>query len=169
MSNDNTEKEIYGVKESVFLDTVKLVARGLKNKFEFGIYDSDDIEQEIFIISLDAMKHYNHDYPLDNFLRVNAKNRLITLKRDKFFRPDAKHKEKKQKLNSADSIQNTEIFEKLYEEDVECNDLLEMIEQQLPANMREDYLKLLAGVKLTKIKRDRLINEVLTIINLLDK
>lgn len=58
----------------------------LANKSTFGIYDIDDISQEIYILCLDALDRYDGKRNLYNFLFTHTKNRLKNLKRNKYFR-----------------------------------------------------------------------------------
>lgn len=49
----------------------------------------EDIEQEVWVLCLDALSRYNPKLgELENFLRNHVSNRLKNLKRDKYFRPD---------------------------------------------------------------------------------
>lgn len=57
-------------------------------KFRFGYYDEDDLKQEGFLIAYDGLERYDGRSPLENFLTVHIRNRLISLKRDKYRRKD---------------------------------------------------------------------------------
>jgi len=55
----------------------------------FAYYTEDDIEQEIWILCLDALKRYiKNRGNLEHYLNTHVSNRLKNLKRDKYYRPD---------------------------------------------------------------------------------
>ena len=69
------------------LSVINNVSRLLAPYFKFGYYDIDDIKQEIRLFCLEALPRYNPELAsLQTFLIIHSKNRLITLKRDKFKR-----------------------------------------------------------------------------------
>lgn len=64
------------------------VVKTLAPNFAFGYYDADDIAQEGRMWALKAIDEgkYDESRPLRNFLCVFLKNRMINIKRDKYFR-----------------------------------------------------------------------------------
>lgn len=70
-------------------EVVKIIDKALKgfcHKFRFGYFEHDDIYQEGFIIAMDVLEKYNGKDPLENFLRVHIRNRLINFKHNKYSR-----------------------------------------------------------------------------------
>ena len=149
--------------EEQVITTISQISSRLANKYTFPNYESDDIEQEAFIIGMEAMNRYDENRPLENFLSVHIKNRLSNFKRDKYYRPDDGKAEEiqqgKKKLldaTSFESVRNVLIS-------AECSDaleekeLLEYIDLNLPANMRSDYLRFFNNQTLTKTKKAKLV------------
>ncbi len=52
----------------------------------FGCYDIEDIKQEAWLICIDGLNSYNGSHPLENFLIVHLRNRLINFRRNKYRR-----------------------------------------------------------------------------------
>lgn len=152
MSSDQTEK-------------IREIARAAAKKYTFPNYDEDDIEQEAFIIGLEAMSRYDPDRPLENFLRVHIKNRLSNLRRDKYYRPDTGKAESiqkgKKKLLDASPLDDISYaFSVLDKDNLEDCELLEYIDSHLDATYRSDYLRFLDGQKLTKARRIKLFEQL---------
>lgn len=78
-----------GVSEGAVLAAIERVVRVLAPSFVFGYLDADDVRQMGRIFAMEAMSRYDATRPLDNFLYVHVKNRLINAKRDMFRRTDA--------------------------------------------------------------------------------
>ncbi len=67
---------------------IQQIASQRKNNHAFAHYTSEDIEQEVWVMCLDALHRYNPATgPLEHFLNSHVTNRLKNLKRDKYFRP----------------------------------------------------------------------------------
>ena len=62
--------------EQQVLDTISKVARKLAPKYVFASYDVDDIQQEAFLMGVEALDRYDTDKPLENFLYTHINNRL---------------------------------------------------------------------------------------------
>lgn len=76
------------IEEQVFLDTVQRVVKQLSVAHKFGIYDADDIGQEIYCECLRKLSQWDKKRPLFNFLLVVTKNHLLNIKRNEFYRPE---------------------------------------------------------------------------------
>jgi len=151
--------------EQVILTISKISSR-LANKFTFANYEEEDIAQEAFIIGMDAMDRYDEKRPLENFLSVHIKNRLMNFKRDNYYRPDEGKAEQiqqgKKKLLEAQSVDTIQNFLTVAESScsLESRELLEYIDNHLPANMRSDYLRFRNEQSLTKTKKAKLVEEL---------
>lgn len=67
---------------------IQQIASQRKNNHAFAHYTGEDIEQEIWVMCLDALRRYNPTTgPLEHFLNSHVSNRLKNLKRDRYFRP----------------------------------------------------------------------------------
>lgn len=65
------------------------IAKRIARSFSFGYYTPEDISQEIFIMCMEAYASYDGKRKLSNFLYSHCRNRLINLKRNKFWRAEA--------------------------------------------------------------------------------
>ena len=77
-----------GMSEDEVVEVITKVSKRLSYKFRFGYYETDDIEQEAFILALDGLESYDNKRPLENFLYIHIKNRLINFKRNNYERKD---------------------------------------------------------------------------------
>lgn len=159
------------------LNVITRVARSLAPRFTFGFYDTDDIEQEAIIIGISALPKYDEGRgPLENFMFTHVRNRLKTFKRDNFCRPDSNKdderikRSKEIKRNLArpidiDSVRNIDsesnvIFETDYALELDIENVLTKINQNLPIELRADYLRMRAGVHVPKPRRKLIEEEV---------
>lgn len=149
--------------EEQVISTITRVSSRLASKYTFPNYDPEDIEQEGFIIGMEAMGRYDGRRPLENFLSVHIKNRLSNFKRDNYYRPDDGRAEEIQKgkkklldAASVDEIKNVLSNFKV-SDSLEERELLEYIDSALPSTMRGDYLRFLHDQSLTKTKKTKLL------------
>lgn len=152
-------------------ETLKIVYKVCQKfrKYKFGSYTSEDIEQEAFLMCIDALDRYNGTAPLENFLSRHVKNRILLLKRKEGinYGKDTQYTAIRYNMLYPLSIDgvNDEKENNLREESdilakLASKEILEYIDTHLSAMLRMDYLKFINGVKLTKTRRDR-IKEVL--------
>lgn len=142
-------------KYEIILKVVKRIA----NKHVFPHYGVEDIIQEGFIIGLEALKRYDNSRPLENFLAVHIRNRLLNLKRDKYYRPNSEIQERKKKLAEAACVEDirTLIRASSLSEDIEFRELTSYIDSHLPSGLRADYRRFMSGAVLARKKRCGLI------------
>lgn len=158
--------------ENEVVDIIDRVARRYADRFTFGYYDYDDIYQEAFILGIDGLERYDESRPLENFLSIHIRNRLITFVRDNYYRQDmmtekgvAINEVKKMLIDTLDienidsdyekNMQREFCFETLY-----LNEFMETIDAGLHASYREDYLKFLDGFKLTPARQNNLLEHI---------
>lgn len=152
------------------VSTITLISTRLASKYTFPNYEQDDIVQEAFIIGMEALDRYDGVRPLENFLSIHIKNRLKNFKRDHYYRPDEGKAEEiqqgKKKLLEAGSIDDMRSFicQKESADTLEERELIEYIDDLLPANMRGDYLRFKNEQTLTKTKRAHLLSELREIV-----
>lgn len=149
------------------LEIIQKVAARIARRYKIAYYDTEDIEQEIVIWSIEALKKYDGRVPLEHFLSVNAKHRCLSLRRQ-FDRSDIgessspnvlrARQDKKNLLSplSLDAVDPTN--EKSLEENddsLEHIEFLEMIDACIPISLRRDFIKYKNGVKISlcKIKK----------------
>lgn len=147
------------------LKIIEKVANNLASKYKIAYYDVDDIKQEIFIWSLDALQKYDGERgPIENFLMTNARNKCMLLKRS-FDRNDLKEttkattllaRENKRNLlnpidiDEVDATNESALIK--HDNPVEEEDMIHYVDARIPLDMRKDYLKYKSGVKLSLCK-----------------
>jgi DNA-directed RNA polymerase specialized sigma24 family protein len=158
------------------LTTVQVVAKKLSYKYTFGHYDQEDIEQEAIIIGLKALESYDQSQPLENYVYTCIKNRLVNFKRDNYHRracdcgkckPCLKRETKRNilepvSINLIDDINESRTYVESEAYDIE--DIQNLVDENLPAEDREAYLKIQAGVKVPFAVKKRIISLVESII-----
>lgn len=158
------------------LSVVQTIAKKLSYKYTFGHYDACDIEQEAILIGLKALESYDESQPLENYVYTCIKNRLVNFKRDNYHRracdcgkckPCLKRETKRNilepvSINSINDIDERRTYVESETYDIE--DIQNLVDENLPAEYREDYLKIQAGVKVpyaTKKKIVSLVEEII--------
>tara|TARA_B100001564_G_scaffold22601_1_gene16893 strand:- start:263 stop:757 length:495 start_codon:yes stop_codon:yes gene_type:complete len=148
--------------EQEVVDKIDLVINRIAPKYTFHGYDIDDIKQEAFIICYEALERYDQKRPLENFLSVNLSNRLKNFIRDNNF---TKSSEDKRKVLSPKQL----VFDNLVCDEaetinVDTDEIFKIIDKELPAKMREDYLKILNNIYTPKKRRLDVLETVRTIL-----
>lgn len=142
-------KQVKGMTEEQVLNLILKISSRVANKFRIPGYEPDDIQQECFLMALDALERYDEEQPLENFLSIHLRNRVINFRRDFYLR--------KRAVLDCDNIDflKEDISEQSSSiEELESQELYDKIDAELPSELREDYLRLLDGVSIpTKRKR----------------
>lgn len=153
------------------LKTLLKIIKILAPKYKFGSYEVEDIEQEAYIIGLDGYSRWDGIRPLENFLTVHISNRLSNFKRDNYYRfrkckvcnnieplcekCQLSEKNKKRKL----LLQETTDEEYIpLTEDNELNEIEHLINERIPLDLREDYLRLKNGVSISNSRKQRILS-----------
>lgn len=146
-----------GYTEEEVLEIILGVIEKQYKKYKFNIYDYDDMYQEAFIICEDALNRFDSSKgKLQNFLSNNLSRRLINFLRDNTRNP--------QMIFDIDTIP-TEERDNLITFDEQDSEILEQIDSRIPAKQRADYLKIISGQKLSKLRRDKLRHTINDILN----
>jgi hypothetical protein len=175
--------------EAEILRVIQKAARLLSSSNTFGYYSREDITQQGILEGLEAIEdgHYDPERPLENFMHVHIKNRLSNIKRKEWMRVESPcdccdafnppeepclrwkqwftrntNKQNLMRPIDVDSVpeHNMTASNDVLEE-VELNELLALIDTQLPLELRSDYLKLRAGVSVPKDRKQR-VREAIT-------
>ena len=158
-----------GMTEQQVIDQIEKVCNRIAPKYTFYGYTVDDIKQESFIICLEALKRYDQKRPLENFLSVNLSNRLKNFVRDNHFvkddNPERQRVIKPAQLDFEDSIVDEEEKYSISYDNIEEQNMVQVIDKHLPADMRMDYLKIINDIYVTKQRKD----DILYVINTLLK
>ena len=157
----NTPKDMT---DEQVVDTITLVCNRIAPKYTFYGYTVDDIKQEAFIICIEALNRYDGIRPLENFLSVNLSNRLKTFMRDNYFTGVSSENRKKvfqpAQLDFEDHIiDEKDSFATTYD-DLDTKDMINVIDQHIPANFRMDYLKIVNDIYVPKARRQEIISTV---------
>lgn len=133
-------------------------------------YDKEDIENEAIIIGLEALKQnkYNGSIPFKKYIGNHMRHRLRSLRRSKYIRSSCNCGSCKNCYNNCEKqkIAHPENIDEYYDDNSLCYkdkekaispEIISKIDRAIPAEYREDYLKILAGVSIgyhrkTKIK-----------------
>lgn len=180
-----------GYTESEVLDIIELVSNRMCSRYTFGYYEEDDIKQECFLMANDALERYDGRAPLENFLSVHISNRLKTFIRDNYYRKSytctacgesycedceqclKRERNNINKRNLMDTIDidivNIDGERNAYYDDIgfeliEASELERKVRQELPANMQEDYIKIMSDVYVTKDRRNEILDKVKEIV-----
>lgn len=152
------------------LDYVERISQLLGKKFSFGIYDQDDIKQEIYLL-VDKMKD-KYDPALGkeySFYYHCCYKRLCTLKRDKNINHGVRTIENKIKLMNAGEIKDDIIQKHDSSLPVQLEEdeyLFELVDKKIHPSMRLNYLRLLDGAPINYHDRVKLIESIKTIIKI---
>lgn len=158
--------------EDEILEIIDNVSSRYAQKYSFGYYEPDDIKQEAFILSLEALEKYDEVRPLENFLAVHIRNKLITFIRNNYYRTDyssavgeAVNDSKRKIMNMLDiSLVNAENESRMTREfglnEIYTEELMDILDYNLHPHFREDYHKYLDGFKLTSAREENLLNHL---------
>lgn len=192
-----------GYTEKQVLEIIDRIVNLLGAKFRFGYYDTDDIKQEGVIFGMEALERFDHSkgYTLDNFLYTHIRNRMISLKRDKYVRHESpcptcpfydpenlksknqcaafqdksecekfnkyeKRLNKKKNIIDASDIDKHELPNGSIDilDGLEHKELLQIIDDKLPLNLRADYIRMLHKVDVPKNRKFKVREAVLAIL-----
>ena len=136
----------------------------------FGLYDEDDIRQEIYLLVMGAESQLDQSKLTGesseySFFYYFVKKRLLTLKRDKFRPANPKSARMSSKVSGALSLRDdhalTKDFHKLFED---YSDLVDLVDKSIPAVHRLSYLKLLEGYEIEYYEFRKIISIMQSII-----
>ena len=154
--------------EQQVIDQIEKVCNRIAPKYTFYGYTADDLKQESFIICMEALHRYDESRPLENFLSVNLSNRLKNFVRDNhFYAGDNEERIKLMQPAQLEYENNIVEVNNPYTtsyEDIELRDMAKLINEQMPAHIRMDYLKMINDVYITKQKKEDIIGIILEIL-----
>ena len=161
-----------GINEGDAVEVIMKIARRLAPKYVFASYDVEDIQQEAFLIGVAGLEKYDQTRPLENFMYTHINNRLKTFKRDNYYRLDygtAAQKIQDRKKNLLEPVDIDSIYGVYTNEqstnNAQIHEVLELIDQKLPAHLRRDYLKLQSNSPLPKGRKAVVIEAIERIVN----
>lgn len=157
-----------GMTEEQVIDQIQKVCDRIAPKYAFHGYTVSDMKQEAFIICMEALHRYDENRPLENFLSVNLSNRLKNFVRDNHhFAGDTEDRIKITQPAQLDHenliVDNSDDDIDDYD-DIEQKNIINLINKNLPAHMRMDYLKMINDVYITKQKKDDIVEKIMDIL-----
>jgi DNA-directed RNA polymerase specialized sigma subunit len=164
-----------GHTEQEVLDIIEKVVDVVSSKFRFGYLDVEDIKQEGALMAIEGMHKFdpNRGYTLDNFLYILVRNGLSNYKRKHYARNDCEdnpqNEVKKKIMNTVDiEREDLPIEEMGVLGGIEHKELLQVIDNKLPMNLRADYLRMTHNVDVPKNKKFKVRQAVLEILKELE-
>lgn len=155
--------------EQQVVDQINIVVNRISSRYTFHGYEVDDIKQEAFIICIDALERYDEVRPLENFLSVHLSNRLKNFIRDNYYINGEEDKKKILKPKSLSSDDYIPYKEYKNDDIVDAAGLKNLIDKNLPARYRADYLKIINEVYVPKKRREEIIELIKEIVKGGDK
>lgn len=173
------------------IKTIQKVAKAIAHKYTFGYYDLEDIEQECFILAMEAMSKYDKNQgTLENFLYTHLNFRMKNFLRKKYYRKNItcvhcngqdlecescqrrkwRHLVKKHLMEPID-INNINCnheprtyvnYDPL--EQLQLDEIFSIINKHLDIQLRVDYLKMLEGLYIPKPRRDQIEGRIIEIL-----
>lgn len=143
------------------MDTINVIINRICPKYTFYGYEIDDIKQEAFIICYEALDRYDQNRPLENFLSVNLSNRLKNFVRDNNF---TKSSENKRKVLSPNQLILEDLVCDNSNHQESYNEMISIIDDNLPTTMRSDYLKIVNNIYVNKKRREEVLSVIKNIL-----
>lgn len=170
---------------------IQKVAHIIAPRYTFGYYDVEDIEQECFLLSQEAVDKYDASLgSFETFLYTHLTYRLQNFLRRKYYRKDFDCKVcggKDPNCESCERRRNRFLIKKHLMEPIDldhvnCNneqntsysfdpfqkveldELFLIINKFLEIELRIDYLKMLEGITIPKVRRDFIENRIIEIL-----
>ena len=163
--------QILNLDEKQVTETITRVAKKLAPKFVFASYEVDDIEQEAFLMGVEALERYDSNKPLENFMYAHINNRLKNFKRDNYYRFDYGNAQKIQdrKKSILEPMDIAALYSVCTDDETVSNahitEMIELIDRKLPAELRGDYFRLQTNASLPKGRKAMIIDVIEQIIN----
>lgn len=149
--------------EDQVMTSIEKVIKRISPKYTFYGYTLEDIRQESFLICMDALNRYDEKRPLENFLSVNLSNRLKNFVRDNHFLVEEEEKAKiaqPGQLENDHSIVDYEEKFSIPEYSIDYTNIIELLNTEIPASIRMDYLKIVHEVPLPKNRRQEVMDYI---------
>ena len=146
------------------LDTIQRVIKIHAPKYKIPGYEVEDIEQDAFILSLDALKIWDEKVgPFENFLTVFLSTRLISFTRLKLKLNSQSESVQKALLSASDIYsldwdqQQSLVDKDSVIDNVEIEDIVRRVDEYLPVSLRKDFLKMRAGVTINRGRQKKIV------------
>lgn len=175
-----------GMTEEEVLEIIKKVVTVQAPSYAFGPHGKDDMIQMGTLFALEALPRYDGVRRLECFLYIHVKRRLINFQRDKLRRNDPPclkcHGGKPCQKNGgychryndwlirnkakANIIRPVELTDEHPHRDSDCegqverDELIRLVDLELPVGLRSDYLKMRDGAPIPQIRKQAVMDAV---------
>lgn len=150
--SNHTEREV--------TEMIIKISKRLSPRYVFPGYELEDIEQQAFLLGMEALETYDENYKLHSYLFTFINNRLKTLKRNEYFRVEegtAKDiQQEKKRIKSPEAFSEEFVFTEDVTAEIQYNDLVALIDRELPADFRTDFLRMTNGEKIPQTRKEKL-------------
>jgi len=162
------------------------VAEKLAPQYAFGYYDEEDIEQECYIMAINAIEKYDSSIgSLENFLYTHLNYKLQNLWRKKYYRrnfeckicggndPECSSCDRRRrrflvKKHLLEPIDIQHVTQNYYidnpSKNLELEEIFIIINKNLEIELRADYLRMLDGITIPKVRRTMIEGRVVEIL-----
>lgn len=145
------------------------MCKKIAHRFTFDIYTVSDIEQEAFVIALEIIDKWD-GRNLEHWLTVSLSNRLRNLIKKEGHYSDNKwiqsRKEGIMYASDIDEIPDNHLPFYEVEYDLDSKHIFEIVEENLPIEMRRNYLKMKSGEYLERHKAEAVLEKIREILKI---
>ena len=180
--------------EQEVLDVIDNIANRLCYKFKFGYHSPEDMKQQARLFAWEGLEKYDNKRPLENFLWTHVRNRLYNFKRNNYSRLEKPcdtcefyinkkctafvdqeecnlYKGWLDRNNSKKNLMHSISVEFDQKENTTSSvgtlfakEVVELLDAELHVRFREDWIRLLNNLRLNKIRKDRILEEIKSIL-----
>ena len=180
--------------EQEVLDVIDGIANRLCYKFKFGYHSPDDMKQQARLFAWEGLEKYDGKRPLENFLWTHVRNRLYNFKRNNYSRLEKpcdtcefyiskkctafvdqeechlykgwldRNNAKKNLMHSISVEFDQKEHETASLSTLFAKEVIELLDEELHVRFREDWIRLLNNLKLNKVRKDKLLEEIYVIL-----
>ena len=144
------------------LEIIYRVSKRIAPRYTFYGYTADDMIQESFFICVEALNRYDEVRPLENFLSFHLSRRLKNFVRDNHYSKDSS--QERINVMQPAQLENGDMIENGYGlgdyEDLDYREMGRIVNAELPASMRMDYIKMINDVYIPKPRREEIKNTI---------
>lgn len=143
-----------GMTQQETMQIMQRVVEKIAPRYVTHGYSIGDMQQEAYIMCMEALPRYDNQRPLENFLSVHVSNRMKNFLRDNVkIKDEKKHKIVKPTQLTHDVIK---VYEENFEEKMDFKDMAAIVDENMPAAMRMDYLKMVHDFYVPKQRRQEI-------------
>ena len=144
-----------GMNQDEVLSTMRKVIEKIAPRYVTHGYTVGDMQQEAYIMCMEALPRYDSTRPLENFLSVHVSNRMKNFLRDNVkIKDEKKHKIVKPSQLTHDIERSCENN---VEERMDYKEMSTIVDENMPAAMRMDYLKMVNEFYVPKHRRKEIV------------